>query len=278
MDCGLKTSAIPMLKSLFQRTSSRGFKMPAFLAALAALVGFGGLRCSALELSTEERQLATRLTGDRGQRRDAGRMRLDPILTAVARSRAQDMATRRYFSHVNPDGLGPNALVRAAGYSLPASWNGRSENFIESIGAGYPTADAAWEGWMNSSSHRTHLLASTSFYRGQTNFGIGSYSDPASPYRRYWVIITAPPARGDDALVSRRPGRSGRVAMLAPVYSNVDPDRGEVRDAVAEVAPRPSASLQSASVAPSARLWNWKEPASAPLAPRPRATRIIGAD
>ncbi len=252
--------------------------MPAILAALAALAGFGGARCIALELTAEERQLASRLTGDRGQRRDAGRMRLDPILTAVARSRAQDMAARRYFSHVNPDGFGPNALVRAAGYALPASWHGRSENFIESIGAGYATADAAWEGWMNSSSHRTHLLASSSFYREQTNFGIGSYSDPASPYRRYWVIITAPPARSEAAFVSRRSGKGGRVAMLAPVFSNVDPDLGEVRDTAPEAAPRPSASLQSASVAPSAQLWNWKEPASAPLAPRPRATRIIGAD
>jgi uncharacterized protein YkwD len=67
----------------------------------------------AVEFSADEQQLALRLTGDRGQHRDRARMRPDPILTSVARARAEDMAHRRYFSHVNPDGLGPNFLVRA---------------------------------------------------------------------------------------------------------------------------------------------------------------------
>ena len=34
--------------------------------------------------------------------------------------RALDMGTRRYFSHVNPDGYGPNYLVQQAGYALPS--------------------------------------------------------------------------------------------------------------------------------------------------------------
>lgn len=159
----------------------------------------------AVPLAGEEQELANRLVADRGQHRDKSRMTLDPILTSVARARAQDMATRRYFSHVNPDGLGPNFLVRAAGYALPSGWSGRSGNFIESIGAGHSTAGEAWEAWMRSPMHRTHLLAQGSFYRNQTNFGIGSYSDPSSPFRRYWVIITAPPvSNGEATFVSRR--------------------------------------------------------------------------
>ncbi len=197
-------------------------------------------------------------------------MALDPILTAVARARAQDMATRRYFSHTNPDGFGPNALVRAAGYELPSSWAGRSGNFIESIGAGYATAEAAWDGWMHSPSHRTHLLASTSFYRDQTNFGIGSYADPSSPFRRYWVIITAPPtSRGEGAFVSRRSSRPAQIAGLMPVFSNVDPDEGRAVDW--DPASRPSVPRPPAGE----RLWNWEEP---PIAPRSAATRPIGAE
>jgi uncharacterized protein YkwD len=241
--------------------------------ALAVLLGIVGIRrVEAVEMSADEKEIAARLTGDRGQRRDRSRMHADPILTAVARARAEDMARRRYVAHVNPDGFGPNALVRAAGYSLPSFWgDGRSKNFIESIGAGSATAEQAWEGWMRSSAHRTHLLASTSFYRDQTNFGIGSYFDPSSPYRRYWVIITAPPSsRGAAVQTSHRTGKAASVAVSMPVWSGGDSDADELRERVPVVAPRPSAIRVPAA----GKLWNWAEPVSAP---RPRVTRIIGA-
>ena len=259
-----------MHASPFQRERRRSSRTPILGALLALLLVCGGSRrASAVELNADEQQLASHLTGDRGQHRDRLRMRLDPILTAVARARAEDMAQRRYFAHVNPDGLGPNALVRAAGYALPSSWGGRSANFIESIGAGYATAEAAWDGWMNSHSHRTHLLASTSFYRDQVNFGIGSYSDPSSPFRRYWVIITAPPSsRGEATFVSRRTAKPARIAGLMPVFSGVDPDEG--RPIGWEPAPRPSATRPASAE----KLWNSEAPVSAP---RPRATRPIGA-
>lgn len=256
------------------------------------LFATGLQRAAALELSAEEQQLAARLTSADGQRRDRARMHADPILTAVARARAEDMAKRRYVAHVNPDGIGPNFLVRSAGYSLPVSWGGRSANFIESIGAGYANAELAWQGWMNSSSHRTHLLASSSFFRDQTNFGVGSYTDPSSPFRRYWVIITAPPAsRSETAYLSRRSAKPARVAVAMPIFSNVDPDDGEVRDTAPESAPRPTvstaptvptvpaptaaipASPTAASSAPGETLWNWEVPVSAP---RPAATKLNG--
>ena len=147
-------------------------------------------------LNHEEQGLARCLVGDPGQNRNRGDMQLDPVLTAVAQARAEDLATRRYFSHVNPDGIGPNQLVRAAGYVLPAFWGeNRSGNFIESIGAGYDTSDDAWAAWMKSSGHRSHLLAGKSFYRNQTRYGVGYHFDRASPYRNYWVVITAPPSQ-----------------------------------------------------------------------------------
>lgn len=241
----------PMHTSAIQRNRT----LTLVLAVLLLWVGLP--RAGAL--TAEEQQLANFLTGDRGQRRDRSRMRLDPILSSVARARAEDMATRRYFSHVNPDGLGPNALVRAAGYLLPSSWRGRSENFIESIGAGYATAEAAWEGWMNSSSHRTHLLASSSFYRDQTSFGIGSYSDPSSPYRRYWVIITAPPPRGEASFASRRPAKPVRVAVAEPLWNS----EGEA------AAPRPSVTRLPAQIT-----WNSDVPVAVP---RARVVQLIGA-
>ena len=121
---------------------------------------------------------------------------------------------------------------------------------------------------MNSPSHRTHLLASSSFYRDQVNFGIGSYSDPSSPFRRYWVVITAPPvSRGDATFVSRRSAQPARVAGLMPIFSGVDPDEGRLIDwdTAHPSVPAPPAEQ---------KLWNWEEPAPPP---RPSAPRPGGA-
>jgi uncharacterized protein YkwD len=264
---GMNDSSMLFLSPPAQRAPIHSPARGWLLAAVSLLFASAAI---AVPLAGDEQELANRLVADRGQHRNKNRMTLDPILTAVARARAQDMATRRYFSHVNPDGLGPNFLVCAAGYALPSGWGGRSGNFIESIGAGHATAGEAWEAWMRSPMHRTHLLAQSSFYRDQTNFGIGSYSDPSSPFRRYWVIITAPPiSRGDVTFVSRHSTKPARIAGLMPIYSGVDPDEGRLIDW--DTAPRPSVGEPPTEAAPRAeeKLWNWDGPTH-PRAPRPR--------
>jgi uncharacterized protein YkwD len=119
-------------------------------------------------------------------------MRNDPILAMVAKERAIDMATSNYFSHINPDGHGPNYLVQQAGYLLPSYYNQTIiGNNIESICAGYPTASEAWNNMMSSDGHRSHLLGLDSFYAAHTDYGIGYAYFPNSQYGHYWVIITA---------------------------------------------------------------------------------------
>ncbi len=121
-------------------------------------------------------------------------MVLDDTLTAVARARALDMGRRGYFDHVNPDGHGPNYMVRAAGYPLPAWWGTDPEaNYIESIAGGRSTASATWNDWMNSPEHRDHILANTSFDAGNTSYGVGYAAVEGSPFTYYWVVITCPP-------------------------------------------------------------------------------------
>jgi len=41
-----------------------------------------------------------------------------PALTAAARGHAADMVDRDYFAHVSPEGVGPNARIRAEGFPL----------------------------------------------------------------------------------------------------------------------------------------------------------------
>lgn len=142
-------------------------------------------------LNSQELAVAEMMEADAGQQRV--NPVCDPILAQVARARARDMAMRDYFSHTNPDGDGPNLLVRRAGYLLP-DWYGDDQdaNNIESISGGRPTANDAWQAWLNSTSHHSHVLGTQPFYAEQEAYGIGYYFNPDSRYHHYWVFLSAP--------------------------------------------------------------------------------------
>jgi uncharacterized protein YkwD len=118
----------------------------------------------------------------------------NPLLARVARERAADMAARGYFAHTNPDGVGPNALVREAGYVLPAYYGSEPDaNNVESIAGGPSTPEAVLDLLLNSAGHRTHILGLHEFYAAQIDYGIGYVAAPGSRYGHYWVILTAQP-------------------------------------------------------------------------------------
>lgn len=145
--------------------------------------------CAGL-LNRQEAELATRFESAPRQRRR--HRRCDPVLTGVARAKALDMATRGYFSHVTPEGEGPNRLVRRAGYELPPLYHkGRKANNVEAIAAGYETAAAAWTSWVDSRRHRPQVLGLNAFHAAQSDYGVGFAEAPGSRYGYYWVLITA---------------------------------------------------------------------------------------
>lgn len=140
----------------------------------------------------EEREFGRLLEDDPGQQRD--RIVYNPILAQVARQRAQDLAARNYFSHTDPDGLGPNTHATRAGYRLPDNYDrSPAGNNIESIGAGYQSAWEAWQGLRNSKDHRTHMLGLQAFYREQSEYGVGYARAPDSEFEHYWVVLIAKP-------------------------------------------------------------------------------------
>lgn len=146
------------------------------------------------QLSETEQAVAAILVSHPDQRRE--QMLCDPILTRVARERAMDMAKRDYFDHVNPDGYGPNYLVRAAGYDLPILYGDDPRvNMVESIAAGFGlhTGQDVWVLWEGSEVHRTHLLGRVSFMAEQERYGIGHVRVEGSTYTNYWVFIAAHP-------------------------------------------------------------------------------------
>ena len=174
-----------------------GFTVLAFLLVVAP--------ARAVELNSQEQQIFNSLKSAGGQGRPFAV--LDPVLCRVARQKAADMANRGYYSHTNPDGYGPNWLVRQAGYSLPDYYDpSPAANNVESVNAGRASAGDAWSSWMDSSGHRVHLLGENSFYAQQTSVGVGFVDDPGSQWRYYWVVITAPPSGPTLSIKSPKAG------------------------------------------------------------------------
>lgn len=156
------------------------------------LVGGSGDEPIPCVINEQEQAVLASISVALDQRRET--LVCNAILVQVARERARDMAMRDYFGHTNPDGLGPNYLVRQAGYRLPSWYPTKADaNNIESIAAGYRTPAAVWQGWMNSGGHRTHLLGLHSFYAEQTAVGVGYFFLEGSRYGYYWVFLSAHP-------------------------------------------------------------------------------------
>lgn len=144
------------------------------------------------ELSAEE-LAASKLIAESSQQQRT-KMVCNDILSRVARARAKDMAERAYFSHTNPDGVGPNLLIEQAGYDLPSWYSSkRDANNVESIAAGFATPEEVFRGWLGSDGHRRHILGLIDFYADQEVYGIGYYYKAGSPYGHYWVFLSAHP-------------------------------------------------------------------------------------
>jgi signal transduction histidine kinase len=80
----------------------------------------------------------------------AGSLTINPLLTAAAQAKADDMAARGYFAHFDPAGKGPWDWMKEAGYVYHFAGENLAIQFSES-------ADVE-RAWLNSPAHRENLL------------------------------------------------------------------------------------------------------------------------
>jgi uncharacterized protein YkwD len=98
-----------------------------------------------------------------------GPLVVDAALTQVARQRAQDMASKGYFSHTSPTGQTAFSLLNASGYSYSLAGENLARN-------NYPddqTVSTAMTGFMNSPAHRVNVLE-TKFTRVGIGMAVGA--------------------------------------------------------------------------------------------------------
>jgi uncharacterized protein YkwD len=175
-------------------TVRRHVRRPAVLV-VAALVAVGALGvrpgpavAADLTVSGAEVEMVRLLNAERAK---AGLIayRVDPRLSAIARARSTDMATKGYFSHTQPDGRNVFDLLAPANVTWYAAgeiiaWN--------NWGTLADSAVAAKNGWMGSSGHRAIVMSGTYNY-----FGIGLAVDAATG-KKLWtgVFIKGPDRTG----------------------------------------------------------------------------------
>ena len=126
------------------------------------------------DLNTEEAAFVTLINNYRASM-GAGPLVATRLLNQVAYDHSLDMGTRRFFDHVNPDGLSPFDRMTRAGYTA-----GRAEN----IAAGNAGASATFTQWRNSAGHNRNMLDPS--YRAM---GIGRAYVAGSPYGYYWTNV-----------------------------------------------------------------------------------------
>ncbi len=119
---------------------------------------------SSASVTTAEKNAVELMNADR-RANGLSDLKVSSAVTAVARSHAQDMVNRKFFSHTNPDGKTPSDRLKAAGISYSAV----GENIAENT-----SVQAAETSFMNSSGHRANILNSN-----YTTVGIGVAYDSA---------------------------------------------------------------------------------------------------
>lgn len=117
-------------------------------------------------------------------------------LAKVAETKALDMANRKYFSHVDPEGYGMNYYIQKGGYQLNKDWlkNKRSNNF-ESLAYGLKDGESTIntliiDKGIPGLGHRKHLLGIDDWNSSLTDIGIGFASiERRAGYPETYVCI-----------------------------------------------------------------------------------------
>lgn len=97
------------------------------------------------------------------------------LLHQSAQKKSEEMLTRDYFAHENPDGVTPHQLITSTGYPARIS--------AENLAKGPKGVDEVMTGWMNSPGHRANILLN-----GIEEAGFGlKFGRNASGFNLYWT-------------------------------------------------------------------------------------------
>ncbi|MDB5942928.1 MAG: hypothetical protein JWQ13_2494 [Ramlibacter sp.] len=97
-------------------------------------------------------------------------------LAEAAEMHSVDMAARRYFDHVSPDGKRVAQRVTAQGYN----WRAVGEN----LAGGDTSVAAVIAGWLGSPEHCRNLMSAE-----YAEVGVSCVRQPGSQWGTYWTMV-----------------------------------------------------------------------------------------
>jgi uncharacterized protein YkwD len=99
-------------------------------------------------------------------------------LAEAAEQHSVDMAVRRYFDHVSPEGKRVSQRVTAQGYK----WKTVGEN----LAGGDGTVSGVIAGWLKSPEHCQNIMSPA-----YAEIGVACVRQPGSQWENYWTMVLA---------------------------------------------------------------------------------------
>jgi uncharacterized protein YkwD len=140
-------------------------------------------------------------------------LRLDRRTSQVARARSADMAAKRYFAHVEPDGDDAHRLLRRRHIGASSVTENIGHTYGLSLRAG-SNRMAKW--WFRSPPHRQQMLARNANYIG---IGIARRGNRLT----YTAIFTRSRDKTKPRVVVKRAAAGGDGTYVTVAWRGVDP-------------------------------------------------------
>jgi hypothetical protein len=180
-------------------------------------------------------------------------LKINPTLEKAAYQKAEDMASRAYFSHNTPDGLTPWYWLEKAGYKFEYAGENLAINFADS--------EDVVNAWMNSLSHRANILnknfteigigTARGAYQGrETIFVVQFFGKPAlAEYSEITSLAKVPIAEAREIIPPSETSKPDQTVILAvprlPSDMYVVTKNTGVLAAMEEIQPPPNPTIHN---------------------------------
>ncbi len=170
------------------------------------------------------------LTNDDRSTNALGELTVNPVLTAAAQAKADDMAAKGYFAHVSPEGKSSWYWFQQVGYKFSYAGENLAVDFSDS-----PDVERAW---MNSPTHRKNIL--------DGNFTEIGIAVARGTYKGHSTIFVAQ--------MFGAPAHAVATAPVRTVTSPAEPTAPALATTNTPVAPAPAVRRVAGAAASTSRL------------------------
>lgn len=177
------------------------------------------------------------------------------LLMQAAKLKAEDMAKKGYFSHISPDGLGPQDWLKKVGYNFQFAGENLAVHFSDS--------KAVEDAWMESAGHRANIInpafteigtaTATGYYEGvETQFVVmyfgkqlpaAAKNNVAAKPKTNTVISVKTDKPAPIAQVKDNFVESTQEEVNTPEVVQVNPESNSLTESFQNLATRPGAAI-----------------------------------